>query len=141
MSAKVRKLRGRKKAFLLAYLETYPRMSIAEACEQVGVTRDAYYKWRLRDPNFVKALEYALEEFDDKIEGWLREIMKHGDPKLRLDSIKYYADRKLKDRGYGQKHEITGAGGKPLQIQVIDSFQEQGEPASDDRGKAPDEDS
>jgi len=119
---KIHKLRGKKKAFLLAFVETFPRMNITEAANKLGIARENYYQWRLKDSKFAKAVDKAIEEFNDMTEGFLREFIKQGPPDMRLKAIMYYLDRKCRDRGYGQKQELTGPGGGPLEIQVIDRF-------------------
>lgn len=62
------------------------------------------------------------QNFDVAEEG-LHSLMRSENERIKLDSTKFYLERKGKDRGYSQRQEITGAEGMPtnFQIEIIEN--------------------
>ena len=57
------------------------------------------------------------QNFDVAEEG-LMSLMRSKAERIKLDSIKFYLERKGKDRGYSQRQEVTGADGMPTNFQI-----------------------
>lgn len=108
-----------KARFLKAYEASLG--NITAASNAIGIARTTYYLWRDTDPEFVKACEDAIELQKDFVESQLMKLIRDGDS----GSVRFYLQTKGRDRGYGDKMELTGAGGKDLipsiSIEVIDT--------------------
>jgi len=48
----------------------------------------------------------------------LHSLMRSKNERIKLDSTKFYLERKGKDRGYSQRQEITGADGMPTKFEI-----------------------
>lgn len=57
------------------------------------------------------------QNFDVAEEG-LYSLMRSKNERIKLDSTKFYLERKGKERGYSQRQEITGADGMPTNFQI-----------------------
>ena len=57
------------------------------------------------------------QNFDVAEEG-LHSLMRSKNARIKLDSTKFYLERKGKDRGYSQRQEITGADGMPTKFEI-----------------------
>ena len=57
------------------------------------------------------------QNFDVAEEG-LHSLMRSKNERIKLDSTKFYLERKGKDRGYSQRQEITGADGMPTKFEI-----------------------
>lgn len=94
--------------------------SVTMAAKKVGIDRTTYYFWCNTDPEFKAACEEAIEMQKDFAESQLMKLIRDGD----AGSIKFYLQTKGRDRGYGDKVEVTGADGKDLVpnicIEVVD---------------------
>lgn len=94
--------------------------SVTMAAKKAGVDRTTYYHWCKTDPEFKAACKEAIEMQKDFAESQLMKLIRDGD----AGSIKFYLQTKGRDRGYGDKIEVTGADGKDLVpsicIEVID---------------------
>lgn len=94
--------------------------SVTMAAKKAGIKRSTYYLWCNTDPDFKAACEEAIEMQKDFAESQLLKLIRDGD----AGSIKFYLQTKGRDRGYGDKIEVTGADGKDLVpnicIEVID---------------------
>lgn len=94
--------------------------SVTMAAKKAGIDRTTYYYWCNSDPEFKAACEEAIEMQKDFAESQLMKLIRDGD----AGSIKFYLQTKGRDRGYGDKIEVTGADGKDLVpnicIEVID---------------------
>ena len=79
-----------------------PRRGIVSfACQQVGITRSCYYKWRENDPKFREKADEIEEETIDHVESKLYNAIDKGD----LTAIIFYLKTKGKKRGYVEKAE------------------------------------
>lgn len=90
---------------------------VASACKAAGISRYTFYEWKKTDPEFSEKVDDIMELQKDFAESLILKKMKEGDTTM----IIFYAKTKMKDRGYVERQEVTGADGKPLaQTQNID---------------------
>ena len=83
---------------------------VATACKAAGISRFTFYDWKKNDPDFAEKVEDIMELQKDFCEALILKKMRDGDTTM----IIFYAKTKLKDRGYVERKEFTGADGKPL---------------------------
>lgn len=88
---------------------------IAHAAKQVGIDRTTHYKWIEEDPEYKAAYNDLKEYKKDFIESKLIKLINEGDTAATI----FAAKTQLKDRGYIERNEITGADGAALQPPVI----------------------
>jgi len=105
-----------KRNFLVAYGDTFG--NVAEACRITGIARSAFYRWKEEDKKFQKALEEVdpKESFKDFVELEAVKKIKEGDTAM----IIFAAKSKLKDRGWIERQEITGADGDKLNAITVE---------------------
>lgn len=84
---------------------------VASACKAAGISRYTFYEWCKTDPDFAEKVEDIKELQKDFCEALILKKMREGDTTM----IIFYAKTKMKDRGYVERQEVTGADGKPLQ--------------------------
>ena len=70
--------------------------NVSKACEQAGVERRLYYRWRRRDPEFAAEADSIRDEMTDAAEEKLMERIKAGD----TQAITFYLKTRGKSRGY-----------------------------------------
>jgi len=100
----------KKEAFIKAFQNNYG--NITQSVEAAGVSRSIYYQWVKDDPEFVSRLE-AIEPKEikkDFIETALMRKIREGD----TAAIIFASKTQLKDRGYIERQELTGADGDKL---------------------------
>jgi hypothetical protein len=87
--------------------------NITQACQNIGITRRAYYDWLKSDPDFVVAVDDIRESLLDHVESKVHAAIDRDD----TDMIKWYLIHKGRARGYGEdgKQDITGS----LEIKFI----------------------
>ncbi len=83
---------------------------IASACKAVNISRHTFYNFCNDDPEFNEKVEDIKEQQKDFAESLILKKMKEGDTSM----IIFYAKTQMKDRGYCERHEITGKNGKSL---------------------------
>jgi hypothetical protein len=91
----------RKKALVKALGKTQGLISLA--CEKAKVSRDFYYDNYKIDPVFRKACDEIIEKQKDLVEATILTMISAKDGAM----CRWYADRKMRDRGYVTKLEIT----------------------------------
>lgn len=74
---------------------------VSYACQQTGITRACYYKWRDSDPKFKERAEEIEEETIDIVESKLFSAINNDD----LTAIIFYLKTKGKKRGYVERVE------------------------------------
>lgn len=120
--AQEKKTAEAKATFLKAYEANLGNVS--GAARSAKIERSTYYKWLESDPEFKERARAVTETQKDFAESMLMKLIRDGDGA----AIKFYLSTKGRDRGYGEKVEVTGAEGKPLipniSIQVIDTKEE-----------------
>jgi hypothetical protein len=87
---------------------------IAHAAKQVGIDRTTHYTWLDDDPGYKAAVADLKEYKKDFIESKLIKLINDGDTAATI----FAAKTQLKDRGYVERSEITGADGKDLNYTV-----------------------
>lgn len=99
---------------------------VASACKAAGISRYTFYEWKKSDPEFAEKVEDIMELQKDFCESLILKKMKEGDTTM----IIFYAKTKMKDRGYVERQEVTGADGHslvPAQIDLSTLTEEQRE--------------
>ena len=99
---------ARKKAMLEALAVTFG--VVAHAAKQVGIDRTTHYTWLDSDPEYKAAVADLKEYKKDFIESKLIKLINDGDTAATI----FAAKTQLKDRGYIERTELTGADGKDL---------------------------
>ena len=90
---------------------------VASACKAAGISRYTFYEWKKNDPEFAEKVEDIIELQKDFCEALILKKMKEGDTTM----IIFYAKTKMKDRGFVERQEVTGADGSSLvQPQSVD---------------------
>jgi hypothetical protein len=107
------------KAFIKALKQN--RFNVSKACDVVGVSRQAHYRWLEEDPDYKQAyedlsesvLDLAEESLIELIQGAYKEVIdKDGNIRMLKEvpdgaSIRYYLDRLGKKRGYKLEQTIN----------------------------------
>lgn len=83
---------------------------VATACKAAGISRFTFYKWYNEDKDFAEKVDDVKELQKDFAEALILKKMKEGDTAM----IIFYAKTQMKDRGYSERVEHTGANGEPL---------------------------
>ena len=107
----------KKKSFLEAYKKAFG--NISKACKATNMDRGTFYDWKVKDADFVAALEAIEpdEDFADFVEDALVEKIKDKD----TTAIIFACKTKLKKRGYVERQEITGKDGHKLfEVKIVD---------------------
>ena len=81
----------------------------------IDITRDAIYKRKESNPAIAAAFDEAEDEMLDIAESKLIKAIKRGEMK----PIMFYLRTKGKRRGYAERQEITGAEGKPIEVDPL----------------------
>lgn len=89
---------------------------VAGACRKAGISRYTFYKWYNEDELFAEKCDDVKELQKDFAEALILKKMKDGDTTMLI----FYAKTQMKDRGYNERQEITGADGAPLMEKQID---------------------
>lgn len=86
------------------FLEIFERSMciVATSCKHAGISRQLFYDWCKNDPEFAERVSDVEELQKDFGEAALLKRIKEGDSKM----IRFYAETRLKDRGYTKKHEL-----------------------------------
>jgi len=92
---------------------------VTDACKQVNITRDTYYRWLKEDEEFKKKVDELEDIALDFAESMLLKKIKEGD----TTAIIFYMKTKGKKRGYIEKHEVDSnvAGTLTIVREVITS--------------------
>lgn len=109
-----------RKALLLSALSEAHGI-ITPACRAVGVDRSTYYDWLETDEDFARSVHEVQQEQLDFVEGKLLDRINQGDTTAAI----FYLKTRGKERGYVERTELTGSGGKALipdiKIEVVDA--------------------
>lgn len=93
------------------------------ACEAFNVSRSTFYEWE-KEGWFADEVRSIKEESIDFAEAALKKQISNG----VVASTIFYLKTIGKDRGYSERHEITGANGKPIESKNTNSFDLSGLP-------------
>jgi len=127
------KLNARMRAFIAAYLDS--NWNVTTALEKCQLNRSTFYGWKEKCPAFAEAFDDATEARLDLAEDHLTQEVKKGN----IAALCFFLKCQGKARGYIERVEHTGTGGKPIEYQVIDRFEVPGEPQGDDKPAEPPE--
>lgn len=89
---------------------------LSKAAEACGVARMTMYRFIENNPGLEEVRMECSEELLDVAETAIANAIKVGDMK----TVRWYTERKGKDRGYTTREERTGANGEPLQFEAIE---------------------
>lgn len=105
-----------KKNFIVAYGDTFG--NVTESCRLTQISRKTFYQWKNNDPEFAAEIENVepKESFKDFVENAAVKKIKEGDTAM----IIFAAKTKLKDRGWVERQEITGADGDKLNAFTVE---------------------
>ena len=110
---------ARKEALLAALDES--RGIISVACRATSIHRDSYYDWLDKDEDFARRVHEIQQAQLDFVESKLLQRIDAGDTVAAI----FYLKTRGKERGYTERTELTGAGGKALvpdiKIEVVDA--------------------
>ena len=104
----------KKKAFVKAMGEVMGNITLA--CRAVGITRQTYYNWIDKDPEFRKECDSVNEEAIDFVENKLFSRINDND----TTAIIFYLKTKGKGRGYIEKQDIEMFGSVERPVIVFD---------------------
>ena len=108
------RMEKQKEEFLYAFERSLAL--VASACRKIGISRPTFYNWYNDDPDFKEKVDEIRELSKDSVEQRIYNKIKNGDTAM----IIFYAKTKMKDRGYVERHEVTGKDGEPLNERKID---------------------
>ena len=111
--AKSNKIQQTKKALLEALEKTLG--IVTTACKLVGVDRGTFYRYVNEDEDFAKAVKDVENITFDFVESQLHKQIKDNNTASTI----FYAKTKMKNRGYVERQEITGADSGEVTIKVI----------------------
>lgn len=76
---------------------------VTAACDAIGISRETYRQWRLKDAEFARAADDVLESQVDHVESKLLQKINDGD----TTAIIFYLKTKGKSRGYTEKAQAV----------------------------------
>jgi hypothetical protein len=104
---------NKKKEMIEALKET--KGILKYAYTMVGITRPTHQRWLREDEEYAKECKIAEDETKDWVETKLLDKIREGDSTCLI----FYAKTKMKDRGYVERQEITGANGLEIIIKEV----------------------
>jgi stress response protein SCP2 len=94
---------------------------VTTACKNVGIARKTHYQWYKTDTKYKESVDDIADIAIDFAESMLHKQIKDQDTTATI----FYLKTKGKKRGYVERTELTGEGGKDLitslQIEIINS--------------------
>lgn len=103
---------ARKQMFITAFRAT--KAVVTRACNLSGIEVVQFKNFYNTDSEFRERIEEIKEERDDFVEGKLLDAIDKGS----VPAMIFYAETKLKHRGYVKRKEITGDGGGAVKYNV-----------------------
>ena len=88
---------------------------VTDIARRLGCTRTYVYKLMEKYSTFREAIEEEREGLKDFAEGKLLEQINEGN----MTGIIFYLKTQAKDRGYIERHEVSGPDAEPVVIRVI----------------------
>lgn len=83
---------------------------ITQAAMELGCDPSNVHYWMRKHPDLVQVRDQALTKLKDVAEAKLFKAVMAGDMKW----VQYFLDHHARDRGYGQKLQLTGKNDAPL---------------------------
>ncbi len=90
----------------------------SKAAHLLGVSRASFYNYLKRYPTVKAELENVREARHEFVESKLMQAIKKGN----LTAIIFYLKTQGKHLGYVERQELTGAGGKGIQIEFVNDW-------------------
>jgi hypothetical protein len=87
---------------------------LGKAAESLDVTRQNLRAFLLKHPDLEEVRQEASEQLLDVAEAQITNAIEQGD----LKTVRWYMERRGKDRGYSTRVETTGKDGGPIEQQV-----------------------
>lgn len=118
----IKKKQTNKKKNQEIFLEVYFKTlgNISNACKDIKISRAVYYQWMNCDEEFKERFDEITETFDDDIETTIRAMATGGD----RDLLKFWASRKMKNRGFTEKTEQSIEHKGNIDLSLIDLCQQ-----------------
>ena len=85
------------------------------ACKKVGISRQSHYDWYKEDENYRNAVDDLSDVALDFAESMLHKQIQDKDTAATI----FFLKTKGKKRGYIERQEVTGAGGKDLTATIL----------------------
>jgi len=105
----------KKKAMMLEHLEK--SLGIASvSCKAVGISRTIHYDWLKTDAEYKKAVDELLEVSLDMAETSLLNQIRDKNTSATI----FYLKTKGRNRGYIERHEISGIDNEPIIVKIVD---------------------
>ncbi|MAH50271.1 hypothetical protein CMI37_30905 [Candidatus Pacearchaeota archaeon] len=103
----IKKERDKTKLLKKTFIERFFKASgnISLICNEVKITRAAYYKWMQKDPVFKNEIEHQIEGLFDFVEHKLFNLI----DEKNVAAVIFFLKTKAKNRGYYEKSEIIGS--------------------------------
>lgn len=95
---------------------------VSTACIKVGIARQTHYRWLKEDEEYVRLCNECIEQKRDFIETTLLSAIQKDNITALMKGTNL-----IKDRGYGERVEHTGADGTPLKWVEIKNYGEEKE--------------
>jgi hypothetical protein len=92
-----------------------PKATYAQIATVLGVRPRTLRNYKARWKTVAVALEDLREDRHDFVESKLMDAIENGN----IAAIIFYAKTQMKDRGYVERQELTGADGNDVTIRVI----------------------
>jgi hypothetical protein len=89
------------------------RGTVTAACKEAKIARRTWYDWIEKDQKFAQAVEDAYEQVTDEIEECLLDKIRGGDTQATIFALK-----SRRRAVYGDKAEMSGPEGGPIQVDV-----------------------
>lgn len=94
--------------------------NVSNACKRHNISRQTFYDWVDRDPEFAIKYKEIREYVGDFVESKLLNKITNND----TTAIIFYCKTKLKDRGYVERVEQTGKDGESIEIALTEQDNE-----------------
>lgn len=88
---------------------------------KLNVHRDTVENYLNRYPTVRQAYDQEVSSVGDDAENVIIDAIRGHDPDRALDTAKWYARMKLKDRGYAEKQETEQTGAVTVKVEYVNS--------------------
>lgn len=100
------------KAHVVEALESVGGIMTA-AARVLNVHRSTIYRFIQEHPDLKTTRADIEEQTKDMAEGQILTAIKNGE----MDTVRWYADRKMRERGYGHRSELSGPNGGAIPVE------------------------
>ncbi len=99
--------RDEKKDMFIIALTVF-RGNISKACEQVMISRQTYHNWIDRDDDFADRVKACADDIRQTVADALEDVVINSGLHGMTQDARWWLSRKAKDRGFGDKVDISG---------------------------------